>query len=397
MTTLSASPTSDNKRLLSLDIMRGITIAGMILVNNAGTWGAKYTPLGHAKWNGLTPTDLVFPFFMFIMGVSAYLSLRKTDFRPTGRTVGKILRRSLLIWAIGLGLAWLSMWLRGLLVDGKTLWEATMTFDHIRILGVFPRLGICYGIGALIAVTVKHRALPWIVGGLLVAYAVILVAGHGYDYGDTNIIARVDRAVLGDSHVYTDRAYGYPFIFDPEGILSTIPSVAHVLIGLMAGGLICSTRDRSELLNKLFVIGTVMTFAGLLLSYGLPINKKIWSPTFVLTTCGLACSLLGLLIWIVDVKGYRRWGTFFRVFGVNPLYLYVQCAVLIYLLSDIIVSTTLAPDGHASLAGVFYYSVLKPLTGTDAKLASCLWALIYVMVNWLPGYLLYRRRIYIKI
>lgn len=384
-----------NQRLLALDIMRGLTIAGMILVNNAGTWAKAYTPLRHAAWNGLTPTDLVFPFFMFIMGVSTYLSLRKTEFRPT--VVPKIIRRAFLIWLIGLGLAWFSMWLKGILVDGKSLADATMTFDRIRILGVFPRLGICYGIGALLAVTVKHRALPWLVATFLVGYALLLVLGDGFVYGDSNILARIDRAVIGDAHMYTDHAFGSPFIFDPEGLVSTLPSVAHMLIGFLCGGIICKAASRGELLNKLFIIGAIMTFSGLLLSYGLPLNKKVWSPTFVLTTCGMAATLLALLIWIIDVRGWKRWTPFFHAFGVNPLYLYVQSAVLAYLLSDIMVGCSAAPEGVTSLKGAFYYTVLSPLAGGNAQLASCLWAILFVFINWIPGYFLYRRRIFIKI
>ena len=392
-----STSTNNNQRLLALDIMRGLTIAGMILVNNAGTWGRAYTPLKHAAWNGLTPTDLVFPFFMFIMGVSTYLSLRKTEFKPTKKTVIKILRRAVIIWTIGLGLAWLAMWLKGMLVEGKTLVDATMTFDRIRILGVFPRLGICYGIGALIAITVKHKALPWLIGTFLIGYAILLIAGDGFTYADSNILARIDRSVLGDAHMYTDRSFGEPFIFDPEGLVSTIPSIAHMLIGFLCGSLICTASSRQELLNKLFIIGTILTFCGLLLSYGLPLNKKVWSPTFVLTTCGLAASLLALLIWIIDVKGWKKWCTFFHAFGVNPLYLYVQSAVLSYLLSYILVGCAAAPEGVTSLKGVFYFTVLSPLTSGDATLASCLWAILFVVINWIPGYFLYRRKIYIKI
>lgn len=386
-----------NKRLLALDVMRGITIAGMILVNNSGTYGAKYTPLGHAAWNGLTPTDLVFPFFMFIMGISTYLSLRKTNFEPTRPVIFKIVRRALVIWAIGLGLAWLGTFLSGILVNKQSLWDATMTFGDIRILGVLPRLGICYGIAALLAVTVKHRALPWIVGGALVAYAAILIAGDGFTYGDSNILARIDRSVLGESHMYKDRAFGEPFVFDPEGFVSTLPSIAHVLIGFLVGVIICNTKDRSVMLNKLFIIGVVMTFSGLLLSYGLPLNKKVWSPTFVLTTCGLASSLLALLIWIIDVKGWRRWTGFFHAFGVNPLYLYVQSFIFTYILHYIIINTSIVPGGSGSLIRIIYHGFLNPITGGDAKLASCIWALMFVVINWLPGYFLYRKRIYIKI
>lgn len=146
------------QRLLALDILRGITIAGMILVNNPGSWGHIYAPLAHAEWHGLTPTDLVFPFFMYIMGISTYFSLRKYDFKFSGATLWKICRRTVVIFAIGLAIAWFGMFLRGI-TSGKALAEAVFTFDHIRILGVMPRLAICYGFGSLIALALSKKAL----------------------------------------------------------------------------------------------------------------------------------------------------------------------------------------------------------------------------------------------
>ena len=377
--------------------MRGMTIAGMILVNNAGNWHSAFEPLRHAKWVGLTPTDLVFPFFMFIMGMSTYMSLRKTDFRSCSRTFIKILRRTVVIFAIGLGRTWLSRFIYGTLADGKTIAEAASTFSDLRILGVFQRLALSYGIGAMLVLVLKQRWLPWVAGALLVGYAVILTVGDGYVYGDENIIARFDRAVIGDAHMYRDRAFGEPFIFDPEGLLSTIPSVAHVLIGFLCGSLLMTARDNAQRMNRLFLVGTSMMFAGLLLSYGLPLCKKVWSPTFVLTTCGMAASLLALLTWIIDVKGWTRWTGFFRTFGINPLYLYVQSGVLAYLFGAIHVTTTLTESGTTSLNGWFYHAVLNPICCGDAQWASCLWAVLFVFINWIPGYLLQRRGIIIKI
>ncbi|MDE6154394.1 MAG: DUF5009 domain-containing protein [Muribaculaceae bacterium] len=389
--------TNQSKRLLALDIMRGMTIAGMILVNNAGNWHSAFEPLRHAKWCGLTPTDLVFPFFMFIMGVSTYMSLRKSEFKPSTQLFIKVLRRAIVIFAIGLGLTWLSKFIYGTLADGKSIAEAANTLSELRILGVFQRLALSYGLGAIIAVLVKHKWLPWIAGGLLVLYAVILTVGHGFEYADCNIIARFDRAIIGDAHMYRDRAFGEPFIFDPEGLLSTLPSVAHVLIGFLCGSLICRTRDNSHRINSLFIIGSVMMFTGLLLSYGIPLNKKVWSPTFVLTTCGMAATLLALLIWIIDIKGWKRWTGFFRAFGINPLYLYIQSAVLAYLFGAIHVSTSLAASGTTTLNGWVYLAILDPLCGHDAQWASCLWAILFVFINWIPGYILQRRNIIIKI
>ncbi|MDE5631338.1 MAG: DUF5009 domain-containing protein, partial [Muribaculaceae bacterium] len=161
---------NNNGRLLALDILRGITIAGMILVNNPGSWGHIYAPLAHAEWNGLTPTDLVFPFFMFIMGISTYFSLRKYDFTLTGSCLCKIVRRTVVIFLIGMFIAWLGLFLRGIL-GTKTFTEAVFCFDRIRILGVMPRLALCYGIGSVIALTVRPKALPWAVGGMLAVYS----------------------------------------------------------------------------------------------------------------------------------------------------------------------------------------------------------------------------------
>ena len=165
---------AENKRLLALDILRGITIAGMILVNNPGSWSAIYAPLEHASWNGLTPTDLVFPFFMFIMGASTYLSLKKFDFRCSRATVRKILRRVLVIFLIGVGIGWFSRFcgtFNALSDEGVPFWErigrSCWTFDRMRILGVMQRLALSYGAAALIAVTVRHRRIPWIAAGLL--------------------------------------------------------------------------------------------------------------------------------------------------------------------------------------------------------------------------------------
>lgn len=383
-------------RLLSLDIMRGITIAGMILVNNAGSWGHIYRPLSHAEWNGLTPTDLVFPFFMFIMGVSTYLSLRRWDFKPCREAIIKIVRRTIVIFAIGLFVAWFALWLRGIR-NGDAVLDAACNFSEIRILGVFPRLAICYGVGALIAIFVKHRRLPWVIFGILTVYAVILLTGNGYSYSTDNIISIVDHAVLGPSHMYTSHFDGESFKFDPEGLLSTLPSIAHMLIGLWCGMKMMQTRDNYRRALQFLLVGGVLTMAGFLLSYGMPINKKIWSPTFVLTTCGLAATLLGLLIWIIDIKGYRRWTPFFHAFGVNALATYLFATILSIIIGFIRVPYSATESGVITLKGWVVKAVMEPVAGGDLTLASCLFAIFFVLVNWIFAYILYTKKIYIKI
>ncbi|MBJ2184989.1 MAG: DUF5009 domain-containing protein [Muribaculaceae bacterium] len=383
-------------RLLALDILRGITIAGMILVNNPGSWGHIYAPLEHAPWHGLTPTDLVFPFFMFIMGVSTYMSLRKYDFRLSRAAVIKIVRRSIVIFFIGLAIAWLSLTLRRL-GGGRPVAEAVFNFDHIRMLGVMPRLAICYGVGSLLALSMSRRALAWLIGVVLVAYGLVLLLCNGLVFSEENIISVIDRAVLGTDHMYADTIDGVTIKFDPEGLLSTIPSICHMLIGFLCGYLLMQVRDNRDRICRLFIVGTVLTFAGFLLSYGMPINKKIWSPTFVLTTCGLASSLLALLIWIIDIRGHKRWCRFFEAFGVNPLFMYCLGAVLTILMSFIKVPYAAASAGSISLKGWIYKAVCMPLAADDATLASFIFAIAFVAFNWCIGYILYKKKIYIKI
>ncbi|WP_291530277.1 acyltransferase family protein [Bacteroides sp. UBA939] len=394
------SQTKTSKRILALDILRGITIAGMIMVNNPGTWGSIYAPLRHAQWNGLTPTDLVFPFFMFIMGISTYISLKKYNFEPSYSAIMKILKRTIVIFLIGMALGWFSRFCyywagshEGLSF-GAQLWESVWTFDRIRILGVMQRLALCYGVTAIVALTMKHKHIPCLIATLLAGYAILLLCGNGFAYNETNILSIVDRAILTPAHMYKDNG------IDPEGILSTIPSIAHVLLGFCVGRMMLDSNKANEsreaLLNshltKLFLVGTILTFAGLLLSYGCPINKKIWSPTFVLTTCGLASSFLALLIWIIDVKGYKKWSKFFEAFGINPLFMYVLGGVLGILFGCISFPWA---DGSISIHGFLYRILLMPVFGEIG--GSLAYALLFVIINWCIGYQLYKRKIYIKI
>ena len=387
-------------RLLSLDILRGVTIAGMILVNNPGSWGNIFAPLRHAEWNGLTPTDLVFPFFMFIMGISTYFSLKKFDFKPSKQLMVKVFRRTVLIYLIGLFITWLSNFCYGLsradvaLPLSERLADAANSFSHLRLVGVLPRLALCYCAASLVAVFIRHKLIPWVIAGIRVVYSVILLVGHGYEFSAENIIYIVDNALLGESHLYHGLVVdGVNIAFDPEGLLSTLPAIAHVLIGFVCGEAIMSTKDNFRRIGDLFIVGTIMMFAGFLLNYGLPINKNIWSPTFVLTTCGLAASFLGLLIWIIDIKGYKAWSRFFESFGINPLFLYVLGGVLSILFGSIKVPMA---GEMISIKSMIYKEALLPLLG-DATTASCIYAILFVCLNWSIGYILYKKKIYIKI
>ncbi len=380
------------KRLLALDILRGITIAGMLLVNNPGTWSSIYAPLEHAEWEGLTPTDLVFPFFVFVMGVSMYFSLRKFNFTLSGQSFFKIVKRTVILFLIGWAVSWFAVWLRGLFNPDIDFVDRAI--NHLRILGVFQRLALAYFFGSMIAVTLKHRFIPWLIGLILVAYAIILAVGHGYDISADNIIARIDNAVLGENHMYKEGVFDGIIAFDPEGILSTLPCIAHVLIGLMVGKLITTYHNNTERITKLALLGIVMVLGGWLLQYGIPCGKKMWSSTFVLITCGMASCLLALLIYIIDVKGHNKWCRFFQSFGVNPLFCYLVGTILSIAFSAIKFGTN--ADGDPVSIHSLIHDGCKAVTWSPES-ASCLYAIVFVCICWMFGYILYKKKIYIKI
>lgn len=387
-------------RLLSLDVMRGITISGMILVNNPGSWGTIFAPLEHAKWNGLTPTDLVFPFFMFIMGVSTYFSLRKYDFKFSKEAAFKICKRTVIIFAIGIGIGWFSILCSNVFDIGNTTLTLSERFqngifpiDRIRILGVMQRLALSYCGAALLVLLINHRHVLYVAGGILIAYLVILLAGNGFDLSENNVINIIDRAVFGVQHMYKDTLPdGTQIAFDPEGLLSTLPCIAHVLLGFYLGKLINAVKDNAIRIQHIFIYGTILLFAGLLLSYGCPINKKIWSPSFVLVTCGFGSLLLALLIWVIDMKGKDKWSHFFESFGINPLFIYVMGGILSILLGNI---RFFSGDQVISVKGFVYNDLL--LSWLPALWASLAYALLFVLLNWTIGHILYKKQIYIKI
>ena len=384
--------TQSSQRILALDILRGLTIAGMILVNNPGRpWPDVFTPLEHAEWIGLTPTDFVFPFFMFIMGITTYLSLRKFRFQWSATCARKIFKRALLIGFIGLAISWLLTFVGHMGSKAYAtlpLWPricvSANTLGHLRILGVLPRLGICYGLAAIIAVSVKHKFIPWLIALIFVVYFVILEMGNGFAHDASNILAIVDDAVLGHNHCY---AYDTP---DPEGLLSTLPALGHVLIGFCIGEAVLKLRDLDDKIERLFLFGTVCTVGGFLLSYGCPISKKLWTPTFSLVTCGFGSLILAFLTWLIDKRGCKgRTTEFFRVFGVNPLALYVLADLLLIPLT--MLHTGSGMTVHRLVCDDFLFTFLP------AKVASLCWAILYVLINWLVGLWLYKKKIFIKL
>lgn len=357
---------ASSQRLLSLDILRGITVAGMILVNNG--WGESFEMLGHSKWNGMTPCDLVFPFFLFIMGISCYLSLVKSEFKPTPQVIRRIVKRTVLLFVIGLFINWFDHAIEGDL----------LCFGHLRIWAVMQRIALCYGIVSLFALFCNHKYTLHTIVGLLVIYTAIIVLGNGYEYdADVNILAQADLKLFGYDHIY------HKSPVDPEGLMGTISSVAHVLLGFYCGMLIHKRETVEQKVIALFVVGAIGVIGGYLLSYGLPLNKRIWSPSYVLMTCGLASLLQALLMYVIDIQKKSGWTTFFHVFGVNALALYVSSELLAILLKNIGVSEVIYNGIHAVIPAL--------------KWASLAYAIYFVMLNFAIGYVLYRKKIYIKL
>lgn len=354
-------------RLLSLDVLRGMTVAGMIIVNNAGG-RLSYDSLRHSVWNGLTPCDLVFPFFLFIMGISTYIALRKWDFTPSAPLLRKVARRTVLILLIGWAIHWL-----------ECAWDGNwLPVDDLRLTGVLTRIALCYGMASLLALYVSHRHLPVIAAGLLVGYALILWWGNGYQTDETNLLGQIDRMLLGAGHLYRKSP------IDPEGLVGTLPALAHTLIGVGCGRILLRKEETLERRTiRLFVTGFLLLAGGYLLIEAMPLNKRIWSPTFTLATCGAAALLLATLTYYVDLLGRRDWCRCFEVFGVNPLFLYVLSEV-----GAIVVGKTDIKEA--------IYTQLAALI-SNPYLASAIYSLLFTAVMAAAGYVLYRKKIYIKI
>ncbi len=370
---------SATERLVSLDVFRGLTIAGMVLVNNPGSWSHIYWPLGHASWHGWTPTDLIFPFFLFIVGVSITLALggRVENADKTRGVYGKIIKRTFIIFALGLFLAGFPYFNLG----------------TIRIMGVLQRIAICYLVAALIFLKTNLRQQLIITAALLVGYWLImtLVPAPGFNSGDYSregcIACFIDRKVLG-SHIWSQGK-----IYDPEGLLSTLPAIATTLLGVISGALLRSSRKQYEKVSLLFIAGLSCIIAGWLWNLFFPINKSLWTSSYVLFTGGLAMQFLALCYWLVDMKAYRRWATPFVVFGVNAIALFVGSGLMARLMGLIKVPRA---DGTRIALKTWLYDKLF-LSWLPPYPASLSFAIAFILL-WLGlMWILYKRKIFIKI
>jgi predicted acyltransferase len=367
----AVAPTS---RLLSLDVFRGITIAGMVLVNNPGSWEHIYWPLEHAQWSGWTPTDLVFPFFLFIVGVSIALALGNRAERGGSKRdlYLKIIKRTLIIFAIGLFL------------NGFPFFS----LPELRIPGVLQRIAVCYLVASIIFLNTRWRTQIVIGIALLLVYWILLkfVPAPGFAAGDLtkegSLPSFVDRVVFG-KHVWAQAK-----VYDPEGLLSTIPAVVTTLIGVLTGQWLRNEKSRMEKVAGMFVVGAVLTAIGWGWNAFFPINKALWTSSYVMFTGGLALQFLSFCYWLIDIKGYRRWAKPFEIFGLNAIALYILADLMAVLLG--VIKTGNEPVGGWIYDHLFA-SWLSPIN------ASLAFAISFVLVCFFFMWLLYRRKIFIKI
>jgi len=370
------NPVKTNQRYLALDVLRGMTVAMMILVNNPGSWSHIYAPLEHAAWQGCTPTDLVFPFFLFVVGASMFFSFSKYGNTLNRESLLKIGKRTLLIFAIGLFLNSFPQW--------------DQDFSKLRIMGVLQRIALAYGFSALLVLSLKRKYLPYLGGILLLAYwGLVILCGGSDPYSlAENPASPFDSALLGVNHLY--RGFGIPF--DPEGVFSTLPAIVTVLIGYLIGSVIKEV-PKVKVPGMLVLFGVLTVIAGWLWGLYFPICKPIWSASYVLYTAGWASLLLALLIWLIDLKGYSKWCSFFVVFGVNPLFIFAASGLWGRMLGRMI---HIPVDGKTISGSAYLYnSIFLPVAGELN--GSLLYAITHVLLFWLLGYFLYKKKIFIKV
>lgn len=397
--TTVAPPSPAKERLVALDVFRGITIAGMLLVNDPGSWNAIYPPLEHAEWHGWTPTDLVFPFFLFIVGITTHLSLGS---RREG-VIAKILRRGSLIVLFGLLLNWFPFYWWGKIpnVPDPTLMQRIVwRVQHLRFFGVLQRIGIVYMAAALISLRATRRQIFITIAAILIGYWMVMtlipVPGTGtigafvLDQPSNTLAAWTDRLILGPNHIWSISK-----TWDPEGPLSTIPAIATALLGILAGQWI-TRRDRvlTDRILGLYGVGSLGMVAGELWHWVFPINKNLWTSSYVVFTAGFACVMLATCIWLVDVLNVRGWTHPFVVYGVNPLVAFVGSGLMARLIDSLIKVTV---QGERMSLHQASFELLFASWIPSLKFASLVWGLCFVAFWWGILAILYRRRIFLRV
>ena len=378
MSDLSVTP-----RYLSIDFFRGATIALMIVVNTPGTWSSVYPPLQHAVWHGCTPTDLVFPSFMFIIGVAMWFSFARFGRKWSKEAGKKILKRTVLLFLIGV-----------LMYKLPFVWEG---WDTCRIMGVPQRLALGYGLAGILVLNLNRNALIAVSSGILLLYWGLLnwfaVPGGDPYLAESSAVLRFDSWLLGAGHLYNGEvAPGVNLPFDPEGVLSTLPSIVTVILGWLSGSMMTAATQKSSLVRDLLAWGVMCGFAGLAWDLFFPINKKLWTSSYVLYAGGLSMVFLAASIWLIDLKKWQKGSKFFLVFGANSLFAYLLSEVLVIALFNI---SWGEGDAKTNAQAWIYEAFFQPIDA--GALGSFLFALCYMGLCWLVCWYLYARKIFIKL
>lgn len=375
--------TAPTNRSLALDIFRGMTVCFMIIVNTPGSETFTFSPLRHAAWHGLTPTDLVFPSFLFAVGNALSFGMKKFETMGQGAVLAKILKRTLIIFLIGYLLYWFPFFQRG--DDGHWMLSP---ISHTRIFGVLERIALCYGAAALLIYYCSTRTI-WIVAALLLLsyWAILLICNvPGADpFSMTgNAGYRLDKWLLGENHMY----HGEGVAFDPEGVLSTLPAIVNVIAGFFTGVFVSRNGKTYEGLARLLLWGCGLLILAYLWNLVFPVNKKLWTSSYVFITVGIDLVILSFLIYIIEFRQKTSWTPFFAVFGKNPLFIYIVSELLIVILAIIPVGNNM------NLAEWSSQAIMSIVPGA---FGSLLFALIYMMICWSVGKILDKKKIYIRV
>ena len=396
-----------NQRFYSLDVFRGATVCLMILVNNPGSWEHIYAPLDHAEWHGLTPTDLVFPFFLFAVGNALSFVMPRLQAGGDAIFWKKIFIRSLLIFGIGLFLTW---WPFVKWADGSLVFKPWSYIDAkgnpqgVRILGVLARIALCYFFASIIIYYMKPRGAFFAGLILLLLYWTLcfLLGEKGDPYSMTGWFGNnVDQAILHEPHIYHgEKVNGLPYAFDPEGIMSTMPAIVQVIFGFLVGDYIQKKGKNFEMLTGLFVAGVAMILTGFCWDMVFPINKKIWTSSYTVYTSGLAIITIATMIYFIEFKNATGWlSKFFDVFGKNALFVFALSSFLPKILWLIRI-----PDG-VNKAGKqiytdpwhgFYKYVCAKIPG-DPRIGSLAFAICVIAFMWFICWWMDKKKIYVKV
>jgi predicted acyltransferase len=406
--TAAASVTSARsapaERLLSLDVFRGMTVAGMLLVNNPGSWAHIFPPLEHAKWHGWTPTDLIFPFFLFIVGVTAHLSLssRRARGDGDGAIMRQVFRRAALIFLFGLTLTWFPGYQWGSIAslpDASFMDRVVYRLEHLRVMGVLQRIGVAYLLAMLLTLRGSWRQHLVVLAGVLLGYwalmTLVVVPDRGVpgsqlldDPGGV-LSAWLDRQIIGLDHLWSGGK-----TWDPEGVLSSVPAAGTVMLGQFAGRWIgASERPLAARLNGLFAVGALLMMVGLMWHWVFPINKSLWTSSYVVFTGGLAAVTLATCMWVIDVQGWRRWSRFFEIYGTNPMIAFLGSGIMARLTVSILKVET--PTGARAVSAVTHEALFA--SWLPSKVASLAYAVSFVLVWFVILRVLWQRKIFLKV